>query len=277
MDMLFGAHVSIQGGIQKAPANAAQLGCDCFQIFSRSPRGGPAKELTPGIIRDFREACDRHGQKAWYIHTPYYINLASNDARLRNASIKVVREELDRGCAIGARAVMTHMGSSGDAPKAQGLKRAVRAVQRVLKGYKGAAQLLVEIAAGSGGIMGATFEELAEAVHGTKGACGVCFDTQHAFASGYDLRSPRAVRNTLDQFDAVVGLEHLIVSHCNDSLTPLASRKDRHCHIGRGLIGRNGFRAIVREPRFRGIHLILETKTEGVPADLKLLRSFANP
>jgi deoxyribonuclease-4 len=277
MDMLFGAHVSIQGGIQKAPVNAAELGCECFQIFSRSPRGGPAKALTNATIQAFREACDRHGQQAWYIHAPYYVNLASDNPRIHSASIQVVREELDRGCAISARAVMTHLGSSGDAPKAKGLKRAVRAIRQVLKGYRGKTQLLVEIAAGSGGIVGGTFEELAEAVHRTKGACGVCFDTQHAFASGYDLRSPHRVRDTLDEFDAVVGLEHLVVSHCNDSLTPLGSRKDRHCHIGRGLIGRKGFRAIVREPRFRDTHFILETRLEGVPADLKLLRSFAKP
>jgi deoxyribonuclease-4 len=277
MDMLFGAHVSIQGGIQKAPANAAELGCECFQIFSRSPRGGPGKLLTIEIIRAFREACERHGQQAWYIHTPYYANLASNNLRIRSASIKVVREELDRGCAIGARAVMTHMGSSGEAPKAEGLKRAVRGILQVLKGYKGKTQLLVEIAAGSGGILGGTFEELAEAAHRTNGACGVCFDTQHAFASGYDLRTPRAVKNTLDEFDRIIGLEHLMLSHCSDSLTPLGSRKDRHCHIGRGLIGRKGFRAIVRDPRFRRANFILETKLEGVPADLKLLRSFAKP
>ncbi len=274
--MLFGAHVSIQGGIHKAPANAAELGCDCFQIFSRSPRGGPAKALTGKTIRAFREACDRHGQKAWYIHTPYYVNLAAGDRRTRSESIQIVREELARGCAIGAGAVMTHLGSSGLDSKAAGLKRAVQSVLRVLKNYKGKTQLLVEIAAGGGGILGGTFDELAEAVRRTRGACGVCFDTQHAFASGYDLRSAQTVRHTLEEFDGVIGLEHLKLTHCSDSLTPLGSRKDRHCHIGEGRIGKKGFRAIVRDPWFRSINFILETKLEGVPAELKLLRKFAH-
>jgi len=272
--MLLGAHVSIQGGIHKAPAQAEELGCECFQIFSRSPRGGPSRELTAKTVRAFREACERHGQKAWYIHTPYYINLASKSPRIRPASIRALREELERGSAIGAAAVMTHMGSAGTDPKADGLERAVRSILQALDGYRGRSRLLVEIAAGGGGVLGGTFEELAEAVRRTKGACGVCFDTQHAFAAGYDLRTPRAVRGTLEQFDRVIGLEHLKLSHCNDSLTPLGSRKDRHCHIGQGRIGRNGFRAIVRDPDFQPINFILETRLEGVPDDLALLRRF---
>jgi deoxyribonuclease-4 len=275
--MLFGAHVSIRGGIHKAPANAARLGCDCFQIFSRSPRGGPAKVLTRDTIRAFREACDSYGQKAWYIHTPYYVNLATHNRRIRFASIQIVREELDRGSAIGATAVMTHMGSAGEDAKAAGLKRTIESIVDVLKNYKGKTQLLIEIAAGSGGILGSTFEELAEVVKRTKGKCGVCFDTQHAFASGYDLRTPGAVRKTANKFDAVIGLGHLKLSHCSDSLTPLASRKDRHCHIGEGLIGKNGFRALVRNRQFRRVNFVLETKLEGVTADLQLLRSFAKP
>ncbi|MFH1755026.1 MAG: deoxyribonuclease IV [Candidatus Latescibacterota bacterium] len=273
--MLFGAHVSIQGGIHNAPANAADLGCDCFQIFSRSPRGGPAKSLSKEIIHAFREACERSGQKAWYIHTPYYINLATNKRSLQSLSIRIVREELERGCAIGADAVMTHMGSCGDDPKTGGLDRCIHAVTEVLTGYRGKTKLLVEIAAGSGGIIGSTFEELACVVERTRGRCGVCFDTQHAFASGYDLRTPRAVQNTVDEFDAVIGLQHLKLSHCNDSLTPLGSRKDRHSHIGEGLIGDKGFRAIVRNPRLQQINLILETKPAGVTADLKLLKGFS--
>jgi deoxyribonuclease-4 len=275
--MLFGAHVSIQGGIEHAPANAARIGCECFQIFSRSPRGGPAKPLTNESVRAFHEACEMHGQKAWYIHTPYYINLASGDRRIRSASIKIIREELERGCAIGALAVMTHMGSAGIESKTEGLKRAVQGIVSVLQDYKGTTQLLVEIAAGSGGIIGSTLEELAAAVKRTKGRCGVCFDTQHAFASGYDLRTPRAVRETIQEFDDIVGLEHLKLSHCNDSLTPFGSRKDRHSHIGEGLIGKNGFRAIVRNTHFRRINFILETKPEGVPEDLKLLKKLSKP
>jgi deoxyribonuclease-4 len=270
--MFLGAHVSIQGGLPTAPRRAAKLGCECLQIFTRSPRGGPAGQFTAELIREFRLACDIARQRAWYIHTPYYINLASANRRIYATSIKVVREELERGSAIGAAAVMTHLGSAGQAPRAEALKRVIAGVKRILSGYRGGARLLVEIAAGSGGILGDSFEELAAVVLATRGRCGVCFDTQHAFASGYDLRSPTAVRETLDAFDNVIGLEHLYLSHCNDSLSPLGSHKDRHCHIGGGEIGRSGFRAILREPRFNDINFILETRTEGIRRDLMVLR-----
>ncbi|NIM18859.1 MAG: deoxyribonuclease IV [Candidatus Latescibacteria bacterium] len=270
--MLFGAHVSIQGGIHKAPEQAAALGCECFQIFSRSPRGGPAKILTREIIREFRAACDRHEQKAWYIHAPYYVNLASHNPRIRNASIRAVREELERGRAIGATAVMTHLGSARETPKTDGLRRAMESVHIVLQRYRGKTKLLAEIAAGSGGIIGDSFEELAQMVRHTGGRCGICFDTQHAFASGYDLRTTDTVKETLDAFDAIIGLEHLELSHCSDSLTTLGSRKDRHGYIGEGEIGKRGFRAILAEPRFRMINFVLETKLEDVPQDLRILK-----
>jgi deoxyribonuclease-4 len=270
--MLLGAHVSIQGGLPKAPERAAELGCECFQIFTRSPRGGPAKELTAELVRDFRRACDQHEQNAWYIHTPYYINLASTDGRIYSASIKVVREELERGSAIGASAAMTHLGSAGDANRAEALNRVIAAVKKILSGYRGATPLLAEIAAGSGGILGDSFEELAAVVKASRGRCGICFDTQHAFASGYDLRTAKTVGRTLDEFDKVIGLKHLALSHCNDSLTLLGSHKDRHSHIGQGEIGRKGFRAILKESRLQNIDFILETRTEGVRGDLKLLK-----
>jgi deoxyribonuclease-4 len=272
--MLLGAHVSIQGGLPKAPERAAEIGCECFQIFTRSPRGGPAGELTGELVRDFRRACDQYEQNAWYIHTPYYINLASTGRRIYPASIKVVREELERGSAIGASAVMTHLGSAGDAPRAEALKRVIAGIKKILSGYRGTTQLLAEIAAGSGGILGDSFEELAVVVKATRGKCGVCFDTQHAFASGYDLRTPTAIGQTFDDFDNVIGLEYLALSHCNDSLTPLGSHKDRHSHIGQGEIGQKGFRAILQEPRLKDIDFILETRTEGVREDLKLLKRF---
>ena len=270
--MLLGAHVSIQGGLPKAPERAADLGCECFQIFTRSPRGGPAGELTGEIIRNFRLACDQAKQQAWYIHTPYYINLASADRRIYPASIRVVREELERGSAIGASAVMTHLGSAGDASRAEALRKVIAGVKKILTGDRGVTRLLVEIAAGSGGILGGSFEELAAVVKAPRGRVGVCFDTQHAFASGYDLRTPVGVAATLDTFDTVIGLEHLELSHCNDSLTPFGSHKDRHSNIGEGEIGRNGFRAILQEPRLKNINFILETRTEGARADLKLLK-----
>ncbi len=274
--MLLGAHVSIQGGLHKAPERAGAVGCECFQVFSRSPRGGPAKAITPHIVKAFREACDKAGQRAWYIHTPYYVNLASSDRRIRSASIRIVREELERGNSIGASAVMTHLGSAGRAPKKEALERAIDGVLRTLNGYRDKTEFLVEIAAGSGGIFGDSFEELYEVVKAAKGRCGVCFDTQHVFASGYDLRTPQAVKRTMDEFQAIIGLEHLKLSHCSDSLTPLGSRKDRHGFIGEGEIGKKGFNAIISEPRLQKTNFILETKLEDVPRDLQFLKKIRN-
>ncbi len=197
--MRIGAHVSIKDGLANAPRNAARAGCECFQIFTRSPRGGSAKPISEAIALEFRAACDAEGQSAWYIHTPYYINLASNDAAISNMSVRVVREELERGRVIGAAAVMTHMGASPHGDRDAALERIVGAVKRILHGYSGETKLLVEIAAGSGSIVGSSFEELSTVIGETNGRCGTCLDTQHMFASGYDLRTRKAVGKTFDK------------------------------------------------------------------------------
>jgi len=274
--MNIGAHVSIQGGLVKAPHNALRAGCECFQIFTRSPRGGPAKPITTEIAEEFRSACDETGQRAWYVHTPYYINLASTDGRIAKMTVEIVREELERGSTIGATAVMTHMGAAKGDDVQSSLGRVIDCLRRVLKGYRGATQLLVEIAAGSGSIVGRRFEELAAVVERAKGRCGVCLDTQHMFASGYDIRTEETVGRTLDEFDAVVGCEHLKLIHSNDSKVPLGSRKDRHQHIGRGEIGVKGFEALLREPRLADIDFVMETRIDSVAEDIRILKSLRN-
>ncbi len=273
--MLFGTHVSSAGGIDKAPGNAAESGCEVFQIFSRSPRGGPAPKLTATIIKSFRAQCERHGQRAWYIHTPYYINLASENGAVREASIRIIREELERGSAIGAQGVMTHLGSTKTSGEQAGRQLVIAGVQKILMGYKGTCELLLELSAGAGAVIGDTFEELNVILKANHYRCGVCLDTQHAFASGYDLRTPAAVKKTLDQFDRTIGLKHLKLIHANDSKVAFASNRDRHEHLGKGEIGAAGFAALVAERRLAHINFILETPTdEGTVNDLKLLKKF---
>jgi deoxyribonuclease-4 len=189
-------------------------------------------------------------------------------------SVEIVREELERGRAIAAGAVVTHMGSAGESDRDTALARTVDSVRRVLSGYRGRTRLLVENAAGSASVVGTGFAELAEVVRATRGKCDVCLDTQHLFASGYDIRDSRALGVTLDEFDEVVGIDNLKLLHVNDSKVPFASRKDRHEHIGRGLIGRRGFRALMLEPRLSGIDVILETRLEGVARDVRTLKSL---
>lgn len=273
--MKFGAHVSIAGGFANAPKNAAALGCEVFQFFSRSPRGGPAPALTQENVHAFREACERHEQSAWYIHAPYYVNLASEKIAVRQATVRIIREELERGAVLGADAVMTHLGSAKDVGEKEGLRLAKIGVAEIVKGYKGSTRFLLEISAGAGAVIGDTFEDLAAITASVKGRCDVCLDTQHAFASGYDVRTKKSVKKMLDAFDETIGLQRLLLFHCNDSKSDFASHVDRHEHLGKGKIGVEGFRALVNESRLKNINFILETPTEeGMKEDLVLLKKL---
>jgi len=273
--MLFGAHVSVAGGIQNAPLNAAAVGCEVFQIFTRSPQGGFVPEMNDQVVNEFLENCKKYKQKEWYAHTPFFINFASANPRIKHASISVVREELERANKLKAKYLMTHLGSYKDLGKEKGYLQVVDALAKMLTDYKGKTQFLIEISAGSGEIIGDTFEEIAEIIHHPKlkkYKIGVCFDTQHAFASGYDLRGKEAVEKTFKNFDKIIGLENLKMSHCNDSLTELGSHKDRHAHIGQGLVGKSGFEAILQNKKLKEINFILETEYDQVVEDLKLLK-----
>ncbi len=275
--MKFGAHVSVAGGLWNAPANASAIGCEVFQIFSRPPQGGKAAPITPGVVKQFRAACDEFKQAEWYIHAPYFINFASATPRIRHGSITIVREELERGSQIGAAYVMTHLGSFKDMGQEAGMQAVKEGLAKMLDGYKGKTQFLIEIAAGSGEIIGDTFEEIGEIISSKelkKYDIGVCFDTQHAFASGYDFRTPAALNDTLKQFDAAIGLQKLKMSHCNDSKIELGGKRDRHEHIGEGFIGIEGFKNIIAHPKLANMNFILETEHDKVVQDLEILKSL---
>src|SRR3989339_44908 len=182
--MKFGAHVSIAGGIDQAPARAHQLGCECFQIFSRSPRGGQASKLTQEIVKKFKSECQKYNFKEYYIHTPYFINLGSSNNRIYYGSISAVREELERGSLLSAQYVMTHLGSAKDLGLSKTLRQTIEGIGKILDGYRGKARLLLEIAAGAGKIIGDSFEDVAYILKNVPKNIGVCFDTAHAFASG---------------------------------------------------------------------------------------------
>lgn len=282
--MLFGAHVSIGGGIELSPARAAAWGCEVFQTFTRSPQGGPAPRLTSEIVQKFKAEMRRAKLGAHYIHTPYYVNFASKNNRIRYGTINVVRDELERGTLLGSAYVMTHLGSARDVGLPRGLAMTVNGLVKILRDYRGAAGLLIEIAAGSGETLGDQFEEVAAIIEATekalqhRGVLNVCFDTQHAFASGYDLRTPEAVKTMIKQFDHAIGLERLKLSHCNDSKVPLGSHVDRHENLGHGQLGLNAFRGMINEPKLRSINLILETPRDEqgteIKREIKLLKQF---
>lgn len=275
--MLFGAHVSIAGGLINAPKNAAYLGCEVFQMFTRSPQGGFIAPLDETIAKEFKTACKEFNQKEWYVHTPYFINFASANPRIKHASIAVVREELERASMLGAKYLMTHLGSYATLGKEEGFIQTIDCLDKMLAGYKGKTQFLIEISAGAGEIIGGNFEGIAEIINHPKLKkydIGVCFDTQHAFASGYDLRDANAVKKTFDAFDKIIGLDKLKMSHCNDSKTDWNSHSDHHAHIGQGKIGTDGFRALIANRRLAKVNFILETKPDEVAKDLALLKEL---
>ncbi|MEI7621558.1 MAG: deoxyribonuclease IV [Candidatus Moraniibacteriota bacterium] len=271
--MLIGCHISIAGGVFKAPQRAAELGCEAMQIFTRSPQGGKAPTLTNEICQEFQISNLKFQIKEVVVHTPYYINFASTNNRIRYGSISVLRDELERASLLGAKYVMTHLGSAGELSQQQANAKTIEALKKSLEGYTGSTELLIENAAGAGKIMGSSFSQIAEIIAGVKHTklVGICLDTQHSFASGYDWRD---FENTLQKIDAEIGLDKIKLIHANDSKTELASNKDRHEHIGKGLIGEESFKNIVSFAQAKNISMILETEHEGVVEDIKLLKKF---
>ncbi len=270
--MKIGAHISAAGGVQNAPINAHKIGCECYQFFSRSPRGGKAPELSQEIVKKFQSNNKKYNLNNYYIHAPYYINLASSNNRIYYGSISVLREELERGTKLKAKGMMFHPGSAKDLGGKTAKQKVVKGLKEIIKGYQGSCQLLIEISAGAGMVIGDSFNEIGELIKktetkSTKNMLGVCFDTAHAFASGYDLRDSKAVKKIFDEFDKLIGLNRLKLIHVNDSKTQLNSRKDRHANLGEGEIGLRGFEAIIKEKRLNKIDLILETP--GGEADRK--------
>lgn len=275
--MRFGAHVSAAGGLHNGPVNGAKLGCEVIQIFSRPPQSWAVKAITDQEAEAYKQASRDNQIEATYIHAPYLINLASSTPRTRHGSVTMLRQELDRGTQIGAKAMMFHPGSAKDVGEKEGVKMVVQGLNRILDGYEGTCQLLIEISAGAGMVMGDTFEEIAAFIDGAERGkeIGVCFDTQHAFASGYDLRTKKDVDDVFKKFDKVVGLKKMIASHCNDSMVEFNAHKDRHEHLGKGHIGLDGFKAIVAHPKLQHLDLILETPwDDALASDMKYLKKF---
>lgn len=275
--MRIGLHVSAAGGADQTIERAKELKCETFQFFSRSPQGGPAPVLTKEIINNFKAGLIAHDLQDPIIHTPYFINLCSTNKRIQHGSIEIIRGELERASMLGVPYVVTHLGASKDLKPGSALKEVGRALQKIVTGYKGAAMLLLENAAGSGTVIGSTFEQLKFLIASqkNKSCIGICLDTCHLFASGYDLRDTTSVNKTLRSFDDRVGKKFLRYIHANDSKAKLNEKKDRHDHIGDGHIGIQGFKALMRHPLLKNIPVVLETNHDGKHiTDLKKLKSY---
>jgi deoxyribonuclease-4 len=274
--MLIGAHVSAAGGLHNAPLAAAELGLECFQFFSRPPQGGPPSKLTAAEADLFKKTCADAGIEHCYIHTPYVLNFASPVPYVRKNTVEIVRGELDRGSLLGVTSAMTHIGSASKVGEEKGVEMTIEGVKQVLKGYKGTTRLLLEMSAGAGAVIGDTFEEMAAILKGVGDErVGICWDTAHVFASGYDIRTEETLNKVLKDFDRVIGLDLLELSHCNDSKVGLGEKKDRHEHLGHGHIGKGGFKAIVGHKAFAKVNLILETPHDELLAeDIAVLKKL---
>jgi deoxyribonuclease IV len=260
--MLIGAHVSPAGGPSNAVARGEERACQAIQIFNQSPRQWKPTVYSDEQVAAFHEAMRASDSvDALLIHAVYLINCASEDAEIRRKSLTSLTASLRAGHALGAVGVVLHAGSAlkngGDVDKA--LQRASAVIAEALKESEGCA-LHLEDTAGAGGTLGRSFEELARMIDQAGGGTrlGVCLDSCHLWASGYDIASPESLEGVLDDFDRVVGGERLGSLHVNDSQTPLGSNVDRHANLGDGEIGPAGIAAFLSEPRFDGLACIFE-------------------
>src|ERR1051326_4285382 len=256
---LLGAHVDSSGGLHLAFERAAAMGAEAIQCHPTPPGFWGSPKLDETRIATFKEAADKHDHPPFFFHAVYLINLAGDDPTLRQRSESTLTGYLHSADELGINGVIFHTGSHKGAGFDKTLPTILDHLKRVLeRANPKQARLLIENNAGLGGCVGARFEEIATMMAGLKDKrVGVCFDTCHAFASGYEERTADNVKATIDELDRVVGLKNVDVIHCNDSVTGLGSNRDRHANIGTGQIGEEGFRALLHEPRLERFPFIL--------------------
>ncbi len=259
--MLIGAHVSPAGGLAKSVERGAERNCQAIQIFNQSPRMWRPTAYDEDDFAAFREAVKPSPIKAVLIHAVYLLNCASTDRTIRTKSRASLIQSLRVGDGIGATGVVLHPGSAKQGDVSRAIKRAGKVIGEALSESE-SCPLHLEDTAGAGGTLGRSFAELADLIEASGGGSrlGVCLDSCHLLASGYDIRTPAGLAHTIDDFDATVGLRRLGSLHLNDSQTPLGSNRDRHARVGQGELGDSGCAAFLSEPRFEKLPLVLETE-----------------
>jgi apurinic endonuclease (APN1) len=257
--MLIGAHVSTGGGLSKAIERAEERRCEAIQIFNQSPRMWKPTRYSDDDFAAFREAMKESRVEVVAIHMIYLINPAAKDKEMRSKSLDSLTHALRVGDGIGALGVVVHPGALKDDTRTNARKRAISLVKEALARSE-SCPIIYENTAGSPQLLGRDFDETAELIDKTGGPkrLGLCIDSCHLFATGYDIRTPDGVGALADEIDAKVGLKQLKLLHVNDATDPLGSNRDRHAPIGKGEIGRKGFRAFLGEPRLQGVPAVLE-------------------
>ncbi|HXZ90570.1 MAG TPA: deoxyribonuclease IV [Candidatus Dormibacteraeota bacterium] len=269
-----GLHVSISGTIDQAVDRALELGCDTFQIFTRNPRGWKYKKLRGEEVEEFRRKLVSGELTPAVAHMPYLPNLSSPKKAIYTRSVKSLSTELNRCHVLGVQYLVTHLGSHMGRGQDLGLDRITGAINGAVAENTNSVMLLLENTAGTKNSMGSSFEDLKRIINrvDNRSRVGICFDTAHAYAAGYDLHSPHGVEGTLARFDSVLGFDLLKVIHLNDSKGGLGSGRDRHEHIGMGYIGEKGFRAFLKHEAVRDLPLIMETPIDERRDELGNLR-----
>jgi deoxyribonuclease-4 len=262
--MLIGAHVSPAGGLAKAVERGVQRGCRSIQIFNQSPRMWKPTSYREQDVAAFRETLADSPIDAVLIHAVYLLNCASEDREIRKKSLTSLTHSLRAGAQIGARAVVLHPGSAKDGHVGEAIARAGETIARALADSEGC-ELHLENTAGAGGTLGRSFSELAALIEAAGGdqRLGVCLDSCHLLASGYDIRTPAGMTKTVRESSRRLGKGCVRSLHLNDSKTPLGSNRDRHANIGEGELGEKGCAAFLSTPSFRGLPCVLETPGDG--------------
>ncbi|MGB2797172.1 MAG: deoxyribonuclease IV [Phycisphaerae bacterium] len=290
----FGAHLSIAGGVERAVERARAIRADCLQLFVKPPQQWRFQPLHAKDAARFRSAAKDAGLAPLVGHASYLVNLATPDETLHVKSLRCLLAEWDRTERLGLAYLVLHPGSHTGSGEAAGLERVARALDRLHRERPGhRSRILLETTAGAGSTLGGRLEHLKHLVETCEAGpsaspaveagdrLGIAIDTCHLFAAGYDLRTKTAVEETLGKIDEAVGLRRVGVVHVNDAKGSLGSRLDRHQHIGRGRIGREGFRALVNHPALAALPFILETPKRDArgrkmdPVNLGVLRRLA--
>ena len=271
--MRIGLHVSIAGKIDEAIDRAAVLGCETIQIFSRNPRGWKSKPLEVKEVKSFKEKRLQHNIYPVLVHIPYLVNLATPKSELWKTSVNSYIEDIGRADMLGAEYFVTHLGAHTGSGLDTGLKKFCRGLSTVIKKAKPKTMILLETCAGQGTSLGSRFEHLRYILDNVKSKnMGVCWDTCHLHAAGYDIKSSKGLNNTIKEFNSIVGLKYLKAIHLNDAKKPLGSRVDRHEHIGKGTINKDGIRRILNHPKLKALPFIIETPNDNPKDDLKNLK-----
>ena len=273
--------MSIAGGVSEAFARGKEAGCECIQIFTKSSRQWASKPYTEEEIAAFKRAQSETGIRIVVAHDSYLLNLGAPDEKLRQRSVGGFIDELERCELLGVPFLIAHPGSHVGSGEEAGIKMIAQSIDEAHKACAGfRVKVALEITAGQGSNLGYKFEQMGQIFDAVKEneRLRLCFDTEHAFAAGYDLRTDEGYERTFADLDEYIGIKRLVAFHINDSLKPFNSHVDRHEHIGKGHLGLDPFRRVVNDPRFVGLPMCLETEPgpemKDIVEDLKSLHKL---